>query len=203
MSSDTPRTTRGPRADGERNRAALLAAAQHALVGEGADVSLERIARAAKVGIGTLYRHFPTSDALIEAVYRQEVDTLVAAASEIAETGAPRKALRVWLRMFVDFLETKREIAGVLDTLIGGSEPLYSETPTLLSPAIDLLVRRVEAVESTSVPISPLDLLRGIVGVATIRQGPNWKEQTYAFVDVMLSGLFVHQLATREPRRET
>ncbi|TCP31056.1 TetR/AcrR family transcriptional regulator [Sphingomonas sp. BK235] len=202
MSSDPPRTTRRPRIDGERNRAALLAAAHQALVGEGADVSLERIARAAKVGIGTLYRHFPTRNALIEAVYRQEIDTLVAAAFEIAKTGAPREGLRAWLRMFVDFLETKREIAGVLDTLIGGSEPLYSKTPTLLSPAIDILVRRLEVAEGTSVPISPLDLLRGIVGVATVRQGQNWKEQTYAFVDVMLSGLFVHQPAEREPRGE-
>lgn len=190
MTSEQPGRTRRPRADGERNRAALIAAAKQALAREGADLSLERTARDAGVGIGTLYRHFPNRDALIEAVYRQEVDALVDAASRFAKTEAPQEALRLWMRMFVDFLETKRGIAGVLDPLIGGSEPLYSGTPALLSPAIDLLVRQAKAAEGTRLSIAPLDLLRGIVGVATIRQGPNWKEQTLAFMDVLLSGLF-------------
>ena len=185
FNQDQPRR---PRADSERNRARLVEAAKQRFADQGAGAALEQIARDAGVGIGTLYRHFPTRDALIETVYRQEVDTLVAAAGELEERCPPVDALREWLMLFLDFLETKQGIGSVLDTLIGGSEPLYSGTPALLSPPINLLVERANDSGEITIDITPLDLLRAIVGVATIRPGTGWKRQAVVLVDLLLRG---------------
>lgn len=179
---------RRPRADSERNRAKLVEAAKQSFSKQGANAALEQIAGDAGVGIGTLYRHFPTRDALVETVYRQEVDALVAAAAELKERFPPVDALRAWLVLFVDFLETKQGIGSVLDTLIGGSEPLYSGTPALLSPPINLLVERANATGDVRIDIAPLDLLRAIVGVATIRPGTTWKQQAVALINLLLRG---------------
>jgi AcrR family transcriptional regulator len=176
------------RADGERNKLRLVEAAKHRFAELGASIALEQIARDAGVGIGTLYRHFPTRDLLIEAVYRQEVNALVAVASELQTNATPVQALRAWLMLFIDFIETKQEIGTVLDTLVGGSEPLYSGTPALLSPAINLLVERANDGGRVKIDIAPLDLLRAIVGVATIRPGAAWKQQAVALVDLVLRG---------------
>ncbi len=176
------------RADGERNKLRLVEAAKHRFAEQGASTALEQIARDAGVGIGTLYRHFPTRDLLIEAVYGQEVNALVAVASELQTNATPVQALRAWLMLFIDFIETKQEIGTVLDTLVGGSEPLYSGTPALLSPAINLLVERANDGGRVKIDIAPLDLLRAIVGVATIRPGAAWKQQAVALVDLVLRG---------------
>jgi AcrR family transcriptional regulator len=176
------------RADGERNKLRLVEAAKHRFAEQGASIALEQIARDAGVGIGTLYRHFPTRDLLIEAVYRQEVNALVAVASELQTNATPVQALRAWLMLFIDFIETKQEIGTVLDTLVGGSEPLYSGTPALLSPAINLLVESANDGGRVKIDIAPLDLLRAIVGVATIRPGAAWKQQAVALVDLVLRG---------------
>lgn len=179
---------RQPRADGERNKARLVEAAKRRFAEQGASAALEQIARDAGVGIGTLYRHFATRDALIEAVYRQEVDTLVAAASELEANATPVEELRAWLILFIDFLETKQGMGSVLDTLIGGSESLYSSTPTRLSPAIDLLVERANAGGGIRIDMAPLDLLRAIAGIATIRPATAWKQQAAALIDLLLRG---------------
>jgi len=179
---------RRPRADGELNKVKLIEAAKHRFAEQGANAVLEQIARDAGVGIGTLYRHFSTRDALIEAVYRQEVDALVAAASELQAKAAPVEALRAWLILFIDFLETKHGIRSVLDTLIGGSEPLYSGTPAQLSPPVDLLVTRANDCGGMTIDIAPLDLLRAIAGIATIRPGVAWKQQAVALIDLLLKG---------------
>ena len=97
-------TPRKPRADAQRNRALLLKTAKAAFAEKGAAASLDEIARTAGVGAGTLYRHFPTRDGLIEAVYRHETEQLVTAAARLAETHAPTAALREWLRLFVDYM---------------------------------------------------------------------------------------------------
>jgi AcrR family transcriptional regulator len=179
---------RQPRADGERNKARLIEAAKRRFAEQGASAALEQIARDAGVGIGTLYRHFATRDALIEAVYRQEVDALVAAASELEANATPVEALRAWLILFIDFLETKQGIGSVLDTLIGGSEPLYSGTPARLSPPIDLLVERANAGGGVRIDVASLDLLRAIAGIATIRPGTAWKQQAATLIDLLLRG---------------
>lgn len=178
---------RRPRADAKRNRAKLVEAAKRVFADRGATASLEQVARDAGVGIGTLYRHFPTRDLLIEAVYQQETDRLVEAASELAATKAPVEALREWLRLFVDFLEAKQDLKAVLEALIGGSEALYSGTPARLSPPIDMLVERIEAT-GLRLDIAPLDLLRAIVGVGTVRPGSDWKPRAIRLIDLLLRG---------------
>ena len=136
----TPKPTRRPRADGERNRARLLEAAKCAFAKGGAAVSLEQIAREADVSIASLYRHFPTRNELISAVYQQEVTTLIEAADQLITERKPAAALREWLMLFVEFLDAKHGMAEAMDTLIGGPEPLYSKTPHRLDIPIKALV---------------------------------------------------------------
>jgi len=165
-----------------------MAAAKACFQAHGASASLEQIARDAGVGIGTLYRHFPTRDNLIEAVYRQETGQLTDAASELLKSMAPVEALRTWLFLFIEFLAAKQNLGAVLDTLIGGPEELYGETPTHLSPSINTLVRAANDTGQIRLEIEPLDLLRAIVGVATIRPGLGWKEHSVALVELLLKG---------------
>src|SRR5580698_538469 len=119
---------RKARADAERNRLRLLETAKSAFAEKGPAASLEEIARATGVGIGTLYRHFPTRDALIEAVYRNETEQLVAAANGLAETHSPIGALREWLLLFVDYMATKHGMSEALNSIVGGASDLYSAT---------------------------------------------------------------------------
>jgi AcrR family transcriptional regulator len=126
--SPIAKPTRRPRADGELNRTRLIAAAKRACAEKGAAVSLEHIAREADVSIATLYRHFPTRDELISAVYQQEVDMLIEAADQLMTKREQATALREWLMLFVDFLDAKHGMAQAMDTLIGGPEPLCSRT---------------------------------------------------------------------------
>ena len=108
-----------PRADAERNRDRVLEAAKDAFTRSVADASLDDIAKQAGVGPGTLYRHFPSREALIEAVYRSEVEKLAAAERNFAETMPPIEALRAWMLLFVDYIATKKIIAPALNTLVG------------------------------------------------------------------------------------
>ena len=102
---------RQPRADAQRNRERILEVAKKAFAQSGVNTSLDDIAREAEVGPGTLYRHFPTRDALLEAVYRTEVEKLAAAQQKFAATMPPVEALRAWMLLFVDYIGTKQIIA--------------------------------------------------------------------------------------------
>ena len=113
-------TGRKPRADAQRNRALLLKTAKAAFAEKGAGASLDEIARTAGVGAGTLYRHFPTRDALIEAVYRAEVEALATAATRLLQERPPLDALREWMRLFVDYIATKNLIVPALNSMVGG-----------------------------------------------------------------------------------
>src|SRR5919109_1575112 len=108
---------RKPRADAQRNRERILEVAKKAFARSGANASLDDIAKEAGVGAGTLYRHFPTRDSLIESVYRTEVEKLAAAERKFAQTMAPIEALRAWMLLFIDYIATKKIIAPALNTL--------------------------------------------------------------------------------------
>jgi AcrR family transcriptional regulator len=185
----TPKPTRRPRADGERNRLRLIAAAKDAFARDGATVSLEQIAREAGVSIATLYRHFPTRDELISAVYQQEVTSLIAAADRLMAEREPVAALRGWLTMFVDFLDTKHGMAAAMDPLIGGPEPLYSKTPHRLDVPVKALVASGIAAGAFRDDIAPHDLLRALAGVAHVRPSRTWKRSAVGMVDLLLNGL--------------
>lgn len=188
MEQESSRTRR-PRADGERNRVRLIEAAKHAFAEKGAAVSLEHIAREADVSIATLYRHFPTRDELISAVYQQEVAALIAAADQLVTEREPAVALREWLMLFVEFLDAKHGMAEAMDTLIGGPEPLYSKTPHRLDVPVKALVARGVATGVFRDDFEPHDLLRALSGVAHVRPSENWKQSAVQMVDILLKGM--------------
>lgn len=187
--SSPQKATRRPRADGERNRLRLIQAAKHAFAAKGAGVGLEHIARDADVSIATLYRHFPSRDDLISAVYQQEVSALIETANQLMAEREPADALHAWLVLFVEFLDAKHGIAAAMETLIGGPEPFYRNTPNRLDLPIKALVARGVAAGVLRSDIEPLDLLRALSGVAHIRPGDTWKRQALRMADVLLAGL--------------
>lgn len=184
-----PAIGRKSRADAERNRINLLETAKSVFAEKGSGASLEEIARAAEVGIGTLYRHFPTRDALIEAVYHNESEQLIAAATRLADKHPPAKALREWLLLFVDYMETKHGMSEALNSLVSGTSDLYAASGAQLKKAIAMLVDNAVASGDIRLAIEPLDLLRALAGVATIASGPNGTRAAKRLVDILLGGI--------------
>jgi AcrR family transcriptional regulator len=184
-----PATVRKPRADAERNHARLLETAKAAFAEKGSGASLDEIARTAGVGAGTLYRHFPTRDALVAAVYRNETEQLVAAANRLAETHHPVTALREWLLLFVDYIATKHGMSEVLNSIVGGTSDLYSASTAQVRQAIAKLVDRAVASGDIRLDIDPLDLLRALAGVANIGLGPDGERAAKSLVDILIGGI--------------
>src|SRR6266566_6643331 len=131
---------RKPRTDAQRNRERILEVAKEAFTRSGASTSLDDIAKQAGVGAGTLYRHFPTRDELLEAVYRTEVEKLAAAQRKFAEGLPPIEALRAWMLLFVDYIATKKIIAPALNALVGGPSKVFEASHTQIWEAIRALV---------------------------------------------------------------
>ena len=181
---------RKPRADAKRNRQRLLEAARAQFDQQGTTVSLEEIARKAGVGIGTLYRHFPTRDLLIAEVYRNEAAKLVDSARELAATMPPLAALRAWLLLFVDYLATKLILAEAFKSMVGDTSRLTAASGDLLTQAVTLLVNRaVESGDISRESLDPVDLLRALTGVAMAGAGPDWDAAARHMVDVLIRGL--------------
>ena len=182
---------RKPRADAERNRIRLMEVAKAAFTELGPDAALEEIARRADVGIGTLYRHFPTRDALLAEVYRHAVEQLAEAAEELSETHAPVDALRDWMRLFVDYVATKQVIAPALNAMVGGTSALYATSGPTIKSAITRLIDRAVAGGEIRGLLEPFDLLRALVGVANVNNGPGWQASAQTLIDVLIEGLRV------------
>lgn len=179
---------RKPRTDALRNRERILEVAKEAFTRFGAEASLDEIAKQASVGAGTLYRHFPTRDALIEAVYHSEVEKLAAAQRKFAGAMAPVEALRAWMLLFVDYIAQKHIIAPALNTLVGGPSRLYEGSREQVQGAINALVNR--AVESGDLrdDLEPFDLLRALIGVSNVASGPDWQPSARRLVDILIAG---------------
>src|SRR5262249_47935162 len=179
---------RKPRTDAQRNRERILEVAKEAFRRSGAGASLDDIAKEAGVGAGTLYRHFPTRHALLEAVYRTEVEKLAAAERKFAETMSPVAALRAWMLLFVDYIAAKHIIAPALNTLVGGPSKLYEGSRAQIQGAIHSLVKR--AVESGDIreDLDPFDLLRALVGVSNVASSPDSKQTARRLVDILITG---------------
>jgi AcrR family transcriptional regulator len=184
-----PAAVRKPRADAERNRIRLLKTAKAAFAEKGSAASLDEIARIAGVGAGTLYRHFPTRDALVAAVYRNETEQLVAAADRLAKTHPPVTALREWLLLFVDYIATKHGMHEVLNSVVGGTSDLYSASTAQVKQAIAKLIDRAVASGDIRPDLDPLDLLRALAGVANIGLGPAGERAAKRMVDVLIAGV--------------
>jgi AcrR family transcriptional regulator len=184
-----PRAVRKPRADARRNRDVLLEAAKATFAEVGAEASLDEIARRAGVGIGTLYRHFPTRDAIVEAVYRREVQQLADAAPRLIESVAPAEALRAWMRLFVDYVAAKKVIAPALKSLVGGGSALYADSGTRITEAMALLVERARASGDIRPNADSADLLRALVGFAYVNSAPDLEASARRLIDLLIDGL--------------
>ena len=179
---------RKPRTDALRNRERILEVAKGAFTRHGADASLDDIARQAGVGAGTLYRHFPTRDALIEAVYRSEVEKLAAAARGFAAAMSPVEALRAWLLLFVDYIAAKHIIAPALNSVAGGPSRLYEGSRSLVQGAIDELVKRAKKSGDVRRDVDASDLLRAVIGVSYVGSGGDWQQSARRLVDILMAG---------------
>jgi AcrR family transcriptional regulator len=180
---------RKPRADSARNRQLLIDAGKAGFSEIGLNVSLEEIARRAGVGIGTLYRHFPTREAVVEAVYRREVEQLAQAVPRLLETSPPGEALHKWMHLFVDYIATKRLIAPSLGAATGSTSALYATSKELITGAITTLVKRAVGSGDVRKDIDPSDLLRALVGVSFGNPDAGWEASARRLVDILMDGL--------------
>ena len=176
------------RTDAQRNRERILEVAKEAFTRFGAEASLDDIARQAGVGAGTLYRHFPTRDALIEAVYRSEVEKLAAAERKFAATMSPIDALRTWMLLFVDHIAAKQIIAPALNSVVGGPSKIYEGSRGMIQGAIDALVKRAIRSGDIRRDLDPFDLLRALIGVSHVASGPDWQPSARRLVDILIAG---------------
>ena len=180
---------RKPRSDAIRNRERVLEAAKAVFSQGGPEASLEAVARRAGVGIGTLYRHFPTREVLYEAVYRHEVEQLVELAKHLEAETAPVEALRHWLQAGVEFMATKKGMAAVLVMAAHGSSELVAYSLDRLTGAVGQLLQRAEAAGEIRADIDPEDLLRALVGMCYAHDRPGWQAKVLRLIDVFIDGL--------------
>jgi AcrR family transcriptional regulator len=179
---------RKPRADAARNRERILEVAKVAFTRSGANASLDDIAKQAGVGPGTLYRHFPTREELLQAVYRSELEKLAAAELKFAQTMAPIEALRAWLLLFVDAIAAKALIAPALNTLLGDHKKVFAASYAQMQEAIRALVKRAIKSGDIRKDLDPMDLIRALVGVANVTTTPDWQQSARRLVDILVTG---------------
>jgi len=180
---------RKPRSDSARNRQLLIDAAKAGFTDVGLNVSLEEIARRAGVGIGTLYRHFPTREAVVEAVYRREVEQLAEAVPQLLQTSPAGAALHKWMHLFVDYIATKRIIAPSLGAAANRTSPLHASSAELITNAISTLVKRAIASGDVRKDIDPSDLLRAMVGVSYGNPDAGWEASARRLINLLMDGL--------------
>jgi len=186
MTTAPPRSLR---ADAQRNRDKLLAAALDAFAEQGQNVALETVAARAGLGIGTLYRHFPNRDALCVAAYRNEVDALCAAAAELLEALPADRALRAWADRFADYVATKRTMGDALRSAAGSDSPLFAETRARILGALRLLIEAGAAAGTLRADVDPKDVLRVINGIFYLPDGPDWRADVGRMLDLVIDGL--------------
>ena len=183
------KASRKPRADALRNRDRVLEAARTVFSAGGSEASLEAVARTAGVGIGTLYRHFPTREALFEAVYRHEVQQLADLAERLKKEAGPIEALRQWLHSIVKFVATKKGMSTALALAIAKDSDLVSYSSDRLTRAIGLLLEQAIAAGEIRSDVSAEDLLRAIVGMCYTHDQPGWQKNVLRLVDIFVDGL--------------
>ena len=183
------RSARKPRADSVRNRERVLEAAKTLFAAGGPAGSLEAVARQAGVGIGTLYRHFPTRQALFEAVYRHEVEHLVALAEQLGADLPPLEALRRWMHANVQFIATKKGMSAALAVAVHASSDLTTYSIDRLSRALETLLRRAVDAGVIRDDIGTEDILRTVVGLCYMHDKAGWQRNVLRLVDVFVDGM--------------
>ncbi|MEV6814422.1 helix-turn-helix domain-containing protein [Micromonospora sp. NPDC051296] len=183
---------KGPRplrADALRNRERLLDAAVRAFSQAGAEVTLDAIAKDAGVGIGTLYRHFPSREALVEAAYRNELEKLCDSAGELLDQLPPAAATRAWMDRFIDYVTTKREMADALRLVIAAGTNPYAQSRDRLLAAVARLLGAGAAADTIRSDVDPGDVLAGLSGVSLAAGGRDQRDQARRLLDLLMDGL--------------
>jgi AcrR family transcriptional regulator len=179
---------RKPRADAQRNRERILEVAKEAFTRFGASASLDDIATRAGVGPGTLYRHFPSREELLQAVYRSGLEKLAAAGQKFAQTMPPIEALRAWLLLFVEGIAAKQLIAPAVNTLVGDPKKVFESSYVQVQEALRALVKRAIRSGDIRKDLDPLDLLRALVGVSNVAISSDWQQSAKRLVDILIAG---------------
>jgi AcrR family transcriptional regulator len=177
------------RVDAQRNRDRLLDAAGRAFSQDGPEVTLDAIAKDAGVGIGTLYRHFPTREALVEATYRNELARLCDAAADLLQTMPPDEATRTWMDRFVEYMTTKRGMADALRAVIASGGNPYAESRDRLTDAMATLLQAGAAAGTVRSDIEPGDVLTSLSGVSLAAGEPAQRDQARRLLDLLMDGL--------------
>jgi len=177
------------RADAQRNRDRLLEVAIRAFSAGGPEVTLDAIARQAGVGIGTLYRHFPTREALIEAAYRSELARLCDSVTGLLAELPPDAALRTWMDRFVDYLTTKRGMADALRAVVASGGNPFAESRSRLTGAVADLLAAGAAAGTIRPDVEPADVLASMSGVSLVAGDPAARDQAGRMLDLLMDGL--------------
>jgi AcrR family transcriptional regulator len=186
---NTKPNTRPQRADARRNRERLLSAARTVFATNGANASLQVIAREAGVGIGTLYRHFPSRENLYTAVYEHEVDQLVALAASRTQAPDPVAALRDWLQALVSLVATKTGMISALAISAETKSAVSQATSARLIDALGSLLDRCVTQKLLRNALSARDVLHAVVGMCLIQTEPDWQQRVAPMIDVLIDGL--------------
>jgi AcrR family transcriptional regulator len=184
------------RADAQRNRDRLLHAAVRAFSQVGPDVTLDAIAKDAGVGIGTLYRHFPTRESLVEAAYRNELARLCDAVTDLLQAMPPDEATRTWMDRFVDYMTTKRGMADALRAVIASGGNPYAQSRDRLIAAITTLLHAGAAAGTVRSDVEPGDVLASVSGVSLAAGEPAQRDQARRLLDLLMDGLRYRATAT-------
>jgi AcrR family transcriptional regulator len=186
--STAQKIARKPRADAQRNRERILEVAKQVFTRRGAEASMDEIAKRAKIGPGTLYRHFPTRDDLLAAVYISEVEKLVEAQRKFSAELPPVEALRAWMLVFIDYIAAKKIIAPALNAMVGGPSRVFQQTNRLMEEAANALASRAVASRDLRPDVDPMDMLRAIYGVSSAGSTDDWPAKARRFVDILIRG---------------
>jgi AcrR family transcriptional regulator len=185
----TGATGRRVRADGQKNRQRLLDVAVQAFAEQGADVSPATIAKLAGVGVGTLYRHFPTRAALVEAAYRSDLAKLCDSVPGLLVDHSAASALRIWMERCVDHAATKSGMGAALGTAVASTGELNAESRALLTGAIAVLVESGAADGSLRTDLNPDDVLLSVAGIALATGDWGNRAQASRLLDLLMDGL--------------
>ncbi|MFC8264068.1 TetR/AcrR family transcriptional regulator [Streptomyces sp. NPDC057291] len=177
------------RADARRNREALLSAARQAFLGDDTDAHVEDIARSAGVAVGTLYRHFETREALIEEVYRKEVDDLCAAPGDLLDQHTPEEALRRFLLLLVDHAAVGKGMSSVLESIMATDSPVFDDARTRMANALSLLLEAGSAAGTVRDDVTGSTLLRALGGICGMRATEGWLVEARQITALLFDGL--------------
>jgi AcrR family transcriptional regulator len=176
------------RSDTRRNHERILAAALEALTTSG-EVSFNAIAKKAEVGVGTVYRHFPTPEALVLAVYRREVQHLVDVVPTLLETNTPEQAFRAWTGHLARYMMTKRGLADALSTATSSQEDLFATAYEAMIGAVAALLEANVRAGSVRADVDPETVLRGLSGLLHLNPREDWRSQTENITDLLWKGM--------------